>query len=387
MAHLLLDNIQVDALSEILTNNRPDIVLLPPDGVLSFSHRLVVELVRDCLTKFQRGQLTSENLTDLSQNIRTILQQAEQRSQDGDLAFLKELTQIVLSVLERPARSLERPQETPEGDNEDGQNLTPEIPDPEMGQWDVITEMKCVSQEIPEDDTKHGQNLSLEIPDPNGSQWELNIDLITEMKCVSQEIPEDNTKDGQDVTPEIPDPNGSQWKLNMDLITETSVLLNPDSVICEIPEIQEPTGSENKSLIPVRKPHMDDFETSKFISSGTYGAVYIAHHKDSRQMFAMKKITKRSLNTPRRVERAFLERDILTFSDCPFVVSMLCSFPTKSHLCMVMEYVGGGDCLSLLSKRGCFSVPLARLYFAEAILAVEYLHSYGIIHKDLKPDK
>ncbi|KAM4049131.1 microtubule-associated serine/threonine-protein kinase 3-like [Anomaloglossus baeobatrachus] len=65
---------------------------------------------------------------------------------------------------------------------------------------------------------------------------------------------------------------------------------------------------------------------------------------------------------------------------------MLSSFPTKSDLCMVMEYVGGGDCRSLLSKRGCFSVPLARLYFTEAILAVEYLHSYGIVHRDLKPE-
>ncbi|XP_075189505.1 uncharacterized protein LOC142286186 [Anomaloglossus baeobatrachus] len=115
-----------------------------------------------------------------------------------------------------------------------------------------------------------------------------------------------------------------------------------------------------------------------------FHAVYIAHHKESQQIFAMKKITKRSLHTERKVELAFLERDILTFSDCPFVVSMLCSFPTNSHLCMVMEYVGGGDCKSLLSKRGYFSVPLARLYFAEAILALEYLHSYGIVHRDLK---
>ncbi|XP_075188664.1 microtubule-associated serine/threonine-protein kinase 2-like [Anomaloglossus baeobatrachus] len=177
MAQKLLDNIQVHALLVIL-NNRPDIVCLPPDGVLSFSHRLVMELVRDCLTKFQRGQLTSENLTDLSQNIWTILQQAEQRSQNGDLAFLKELAQKVLSVLERPTRSLKRP-ERAEGDTKDEQNLNQEIPDLKMGQGDVITEIKCVSQEIPEDDTKLGQYVTPEIPDPKGSQLELNSDLIT----------------------------------------------------------------------------------------------------------------------------------------------------------------------------------------------------------------
>ncbi|XP_073440834.1 microtubule-associated serine/threonine-protein kinase 3-like [Dendrobates tinctorius] len=130
---------------------------------------------------------------------------------------------------------------------------------------------------------------------------------------------------------------------------------------------------------------MSDFETSKLISGGCFGAVYLVQHKYSQQIFAMKKMAKKNLETEKHVEAAFLERDIMTFADCPFVVSMLCSFPTRSHLCMVMEYVGGGDCGSLLSTRGRLSIPLARLYFAETVLAVEYLHSYGVVHRDLKP--
>ena len=49
-----------------------------------------------------------------------------------------------------------------------------------------------------------------------------------------------------------------------------------------------------------------------------------------------------------QVEQAFAERDILCFTDNPFVVSLQCSFETKKHLCMVMEYVEGGDCATLL---------------------------------------
>ncbi|XP_069600688.1 microtubule-associated serine/threonine-protein kinase 1-like [Ranitomeya imitator] len=141
-----------------------------------------------------------------------------------------------------------------------------------------------------------------------------------------------------------------------------------------------------RSLIPARKLRMSDFETSKLISSGQYGSVHLVRHKDSQQIFAMKKMAKRNLDNPQSVEWAYLERDVQTFADCPFVVSMLCSFPTRSHLCMVMEYVGGGDCGTLLTTRGHLSVPLARLYFAEAVLGVEYLHSYGVVHRDLKPD-
>ena len=56
----------------------------------------------------------------------------------------------------------------------------------------------------------------------------------------------------------------------------------------------------------------------------------------------------------------FAERDILTFAENPFVVGMWCSFETKKHLCMVMEYVEGGDCASLLKNMGPLPMDLAR---------------------------
>lgn len=54
---------------------------------------------------------------------------------------------------------------------------------------------------------------------------------------------------------------------------------------------------------------------------------------------------------------------------------------------MVMEYVEGGDIATLLKNIGCLPLEMARMYFAETVLALEYIHSYGIIHRDLKPDK
>uniref|UniRef100_A0A8C9WE58 non-specific serine/threonine protein kinase n=1 Tax=Scleropages formosus TaxID=113540 RepID=A0A8C9WE58_SCLFO len=80
-------------------------------------------------------------------------------------------------------------------------------------------------------------------------------------------------------------------------------------------------------------------------------AVYLVRHLETRQRFAMKKINKQNLILRNQVQQAFVERDILTFAENPFVVSMFCSFETRRHLCMVMEYVegewqrwdGGGD--------------------------------------------
>lgn len=62
-------------------------------------------------------------------------------------------------------------------------------------------------------------------------------------------------------------------------------------------------------------------------------------------------------------------------------------FSFQKHLCLVMEYVEGGDCAALVKNIGPLPPDMARFYFAETVLAVEYLHSYGIVHRDLKPDK
>uniref|UniRef100_A0A8C2KU77 non-specific serine/threonine protein kinase n=1 Tax=Cyprinus carpio TaxID=7962 RepID=A0A8C2KU77_CYPCA len=70
-------------------------------------------------------------------------------------------------------------------------------------------------------------------------------------------------------------------------------------------------------------------------------AVFLVRHKETRQRFAMKKINKQNLILRNQIQQAFVERDILTFAENPFVVSMFCSFETRRHLCMVMEYVEG----------------------------------------------
>ncbi|XP_078318625.1 microtubule-associated serine/threonine-protein kinase 3-like isoform X3 [Crassostrea virginica] len=144
--------------------------------------------------------------------------------------------------------------------------------------------------------------------------------------------------------------------------------------------------SQKRRVYKFHTPAEEDFEIIKLISNGAYAAVYLVRHKESRQRFAMKKICKQNLILRNQTEQVFTERDILSFTENPFVVSMYCSFETKRHLCMVMEYVEGGDCATLIHKSGPLPFDLARMYFAETVLALEYLHSYGVVHRDLKPD-
>ncbi|XP_043674733.1 microtubule-associated serine/threonine-protein kinase 3 isoform X2 [Vespula pensylvanica] len=180
----------------------------------------------------------------------------------------------------------------------------------------------------------------------------------------------------------------NKLSLNRDPITELQEDLNKleDSASSSDSNIQltsSPNKDDDKSQ---RVPCESDYEVLKLISNGAYGAVYLVKEKTTRQRFAMKKINKNNLMLRNQVEQVFAERDIMSFTDNPFVVSMYCSFETKKHLCLVMEYVEGGDCANLLKNIGPLPSDMARFYFAETVLAVEYLHSYGIVHRDLKPD-
>uniref|UniRef100_A0A671NG33 non-specific serine/threonine protein kinase n=1 Tax=Sinocyclocheilus anshuiensis TaxID=1608454 RepID=A0A671NG33_9TELE len=156
------------------------------------------------------------------------------------------------------------------------------------------------------------------------------------------EAAEGHAKVGQGIKTDIPRYIISQLGLNRDPLDEVVQL--------EEQYDSGPTLTNNSLPTPLRrKPLESDFETIKIISNGAYGAVYLVRHKETRQRFAMKKINRQNLILRNQIQQVFVERDILTFAENPFVVSMFCSFETRRHLCMVMEYVEGNVLLTLRS--------------------------------------
>ncbi|XP_057250240.1 probable serine/threonine protein kinase IREH1 isoform X3 [Beta vulgaris subsp. vulgaris] len=131
---------------------------------------------------------------------------------------------------------------------------------------------------------------------------------------------------------------------------------------------------------------IDDFEIIKPISRGAFGRVFLAKKRTTGDLFAIKVLKKADMIRKNAVESILAERNILISVRNPFVVRFFYSFTCRENLYLVMEYLNGGDLYSLLRSLGCLDEGVARVYLAEVVLALEYLHSLHVVHRDLKPD-
>lgn len=131
---------------------------------------------------------------------------------------------------------------------------------------------------------------------------------------------------------------------------------------------------------------IEDFEILKPISRGAFGTVFLARKRATGDLFAIKVLRKIDMIRKNAVENILAERDILITVCNPFVVRFFYSFTSRDNLYLVMEYLNGGDLYSLLRHMGCLEEHVTRVYIAELVLALEYLHSLGVVHRDLKPD-
>ena len=129
-----------------------------------------------------------------------------------------------------------------------------------------------------------------------------------------------------------------------------------------------------------------DYDPLKIIGRGAFGEVRVCRDKKTREVVAIKKMKKNEMIYKNQVAHVRAERDILALAKNPWIVDLKCSFQDDKYLYLVMEFLQGGDLMTLLMEKDILSEEESRFYIAETILAVESVHKLNYIHRDLKPD-
>ncbi|VFQ59718.1 unnamed protein product [Cuscuta campestris] len=130
----------------------------------------------------------------------------------------------------------------------------------------------------------------------------------------------------------------------------------------------------------------DDFELLTMIGKGAFGEVRICREKTTGHVYAMKKLKKSEMLRRGQVEHVKAERNLLAEVDSNCIVKLYCSFQDEEYLYLVMEYLPGGDMMTLLMRKDTLTEDEAKFYVAETVLAIESIHKHNYIHRDIKPD-
>eukprot|EP01104_Vermistella_antarctica_P015342 TRINITY_DN5016_c0_g1_i2.p1 TRINITY_DN5016_c0_g1~~TRINITY_DN5016_c0_g1_i2.p1 ORF type:complete len:431 (-),score=89.97 TRINITY_DN5016_c0_g1_i2:121-1413(-) len=148
--------------------------------------------------------------------------------------------------------------------------------------------------------------------------------------------------------------------------------------------------SKNKESVDQKrdekKADIEDFEFMSVIGKGAFGKVWLAQHKATGIVYAVKELQKKNIVKNSLVEHTQLERDIMeSHGTHPYLVSLHYAFQTDDKLYFVLDYLYGGSLFyHLKNSPSTFTEPFVKFYAAEILLALEHLHNHNIIYRDLK---
>lgn len=142
---------------------------------------------------------------------------------------------------------------------------------------------------------------------------------------------------------------------------------------------------ETSDLVTKSRINLADFTTLKVLGKGAFGEVCLVRHKETNKVYALKSMNKTEMVKRDEALCLWEEREIMALSNSDWLVRMYYSFQDPVNIYMVMEFVQGGDMVNFMSSYDV-DEDMAKFYLAEVCLGLDFLHSIGFIHRDMKPD-
>lgn len=184
---------------------------------------------------------------------------------------------------------------------------------------------------------------------------------------------------------------GLQWERDESAARRTELetrLAALDAPEAEKTRLRTEHFAQEMAFLRARRRPMSeaDFESISMIGRGGAGEVFLVRHRASGAYYAMKKLRKKNMVDKGTERHAWSEHHLLVAANHPFVCNLCFAFQSNDHLFLVMEYLAGSDLLNLLQERETLTEEECKFYVAEMVVAVDFVHKLGFIHRDVKPD-
>jgi len=128
------------------------------------------------------------------------------------------------------------------------------------------------------------------------------------------------------------------------------------------------------------------YRIGRLLGKGAFGKVNLGMHKLTGKMVAIKSINKECLTDENSKKKVMQEFSILKLMKHQSVIRLYETFESKKHILFIIELCAGGDLLNYVRKRRRLKEITAKYVFKQIIDGLNYIHSKGILHRDIKLD-
>uniref|UniRef100_A0A8D3B106 cGMP-dependent protein kinase n=1 Tax=Scophthalmus maximus TaxID=52904 RepID=A0A8D3B106_SCOMX len=142
---------------------------------------------------------------------------------------------------------------------------------------------------------------------------------------------------------------------------------------------------ERIALLPPHQP-FQELEVVATLGMGGFGRVELVKLKDEDTAFALKCIKKRHIVDTRQQEHIYSEKNILQQTNSGFIIRLFRTFRDDRFVYMLLEACLGGELWTVLRDMSYFDEPKARFCTGCVLEAFDYLHTMGVVYRDLKPE-
>jgi len=148
--------------------------------------------------------------------------------------------------------------------------------------------------------------------------------------------------------------------------------------------------------VPTTTYTFADLKIMRTVGTGTFGRVKLVQHKANGNVYALKCMNKVEVLASHQERNIMNEKNLLLeCSGHPLILTLFQTFNSKDQICMLMEFIQGGELWSLIYEKttalprcilGGFELDAAKFYAANVVLVFKHLAEKKIAYRDLKPE-